>query len=144
MNFHDAYAVLDGKIRKKVEEEGSEYIPLIPPERPVDFVLIAKEPSLGFVDGSKGNPSSEVHEKRIRGLKNFAWSFEDFMLHFCIREFLCQRRESYYLTDLAKGAMTVNAASQRPFDRYEDWYELLQMELGLVATPRGKNYFRRH
>ena len=66
---------------------------------------------------------------------NFSWSVEDFILHYCVRHYLCRSGESYHLTDLAKGGMTVRDAEHRRRERYERWYPLLQEELALLNKP---------
>ena len=44
------------------------------------------------------------------GYKNLLHSGEDFILHYSAYRFLCNARYSYYITDLAKGAMTIDDA----------------------------------
>ena len=88
----------------------------------MDFVLVAKEPSLS--GGGLGKEDS-----------NFSQSIEDFILHYCVREYLCEGAETYYLTDLSKGAMSVKDAGKDPLPRYYRWYPLLEEELRLVTKP---------
>ena len=88
----------------------------------MDFVLVAKEPSLS--GGGLGKEDS-----------NFSQSIEDFILHYCVREYLCEGAETYYLTDLSKGAMSVKDAGDGPLQRYYRWYPLLEEELRLVTKP---------
>ena len=99
------------------------------PKSKVDFILIAMEPSLA------GNKSHEPAECRgIDGkAKNFAHSVEDFILHFCIREYLCKDGRSHHLTDLAKGAMQVTQAQPKQWERWERWLHLLREEIRLVG-----------
>jgi hypothetical protein len=102
--------------------------------RPVDFVLIGMEPSIG----GEGASILDVARKKIkRGFKNFASSTEDFILHFCIKEYLCAGWGTYYLTDLSKGAMSVRAAKSEREKRYEKWHPLLLDELELVAGQKA-------
>ena len=130
MAFQDDYKKLEEKFKRQVDYDSrstcahSEYLPNIAPQSPVDFVLIGSEPSTG--GNSKGYCSP----------KNFSGSVEDFILHFCIKEYLCQRDETYYLTDLSKGAMPVRVAS-RPerTRRYKAWYPILLEEINLVSKP---------
>lgn len=114
MTFKDDYAALEREFKRQVGKDNKElgiksrFLPNISPEGPVDFVLIAQEPSLGGANIGKAG------EKIKQGDRNFSGSFEDFILHFCIREYLCQGGKGYHLTDLAKGAMAVKVAeSQR-------------------------------
>ena len=129
MSFDEKYAALEDKFKQQVAKDNqcwsvtSKYLPNIAPTAPVDFVLIGMEPSSG------GN------SKGYRSPKNFSGSFEDFILHFCIKEYLCKSNETYYLTDLSKGAMLVKTAKRKREERYEGWYPLLCRELKLVAKP---------
>ena len=104
-------------------------MPNIRPEGPVDFILIAMEPSTG--GGQKDTQQGQKNS-------NFARSTEDFILHFCIKEHLCRDDQSYYLTDLSKGAMKNEKAGTDRQERYEAWYPLLQRELRLVAKPGAR------
>lgn len=142
MTFDEAYKEVESEFQELISEEGSIYLPLTPPKGPVDFVLVAMEPSLGFVS----NPAKlcdsrarrEAKEKIDCGVKNFAWSINDFILHYCIQSYLCQDDKTYYLTDLAKGAMLTKEAAKDPITRYKKWYPTLEKELGLVAKPDVK------
>lgn len=138
MTFGDEYAALEGDFKRQVEKDNKElgikslFLPNIRPEGPVDFVLIAQEPSLG------GGGLEKEREKIKQGDRNFSGSFEDFILHFCIREYLCKCGKSYHLTDLAKGAMKTDDAGFKPEVRYDRWYPLLEKELRLVAKPGAR------
>ena len=131
--FSEKYTALERKFRDRVAQDKecfgleSLFLPNIAPQVPVDFVLIGSEPSTG------GGPSkSQV----FRSPKNFSGSCEDFILHLCIKEYLCVEGETYYLTDLSKGAMPVKEASKSdPNQRYKAWYPLLRDELKLVSKP---------
>lgn len=135
MGFNEEYASLESAFLEQVRLDNSECWPhshLVSnfvPKGQVDFVLIAMEPSLG--GGQPHDPATcEWIDSKS---KNFAFSIEDFILHFCIREYLCQGGKTYHLTDLAKGQMSVRQAKQRQRKRWERWYPLLQRELQLVA-----------
>ena len=96
----------------------------------MDFVLVAMEPSSGVRQKKDEYPedSSEIE-------RNFTWSTEDFILHFCIREYLCKDQQTYHLTDLSKGGMATRDAGRERIKRYERWYPLLKKELQLIAKP---------
>lgn len=138
MTFGEKYAALERGFKRQGEKDNKElgikslFLPNIRPEGPVDFVLLAQEPSLGGGGLAKGG------EKIKQGDWNFSGSFEDFILHFCIREYLCQGGKNYHLTDLAKGAMAVKVAGLKPEVRYDRWYRLLEKELRLVAKPGAR------
>lgn len=126
--FKEKYEALEWKFYKRVQKDrdkfglSSKFLRNIRPEGPVDFVLVAKEPSLA---------GGKLREED----RNFSSSIEDFILHFSIRNYLCKGAETYYLTDLSKGAMAVERAKDDSLRRYESWYPLLKEELRLVAKP---------
>ena len=137
MSFGERYGSLEEKFRKQIDEDndrsgvGSCFLPNIAPDGPVDYVLIAMEPSFG--GGSGEQPPGDEHSP-----KNFSGSLQDFILHFCIKEYLCKGERSYYLTDLSKGAMPVRLAETDRQRRYETWFPLLCEELNLVAQTNAK------
>jgi len=53
-----------------------------------------------------------------------------------MNEFLCAPGQSYYVTDLSKGAMTVDSAKQDPVPRYDRWWYLFRREVKLVSHER--------
>lgn len=130
MEFRDKYQALEQKFRERVVADNecfgvdSHFLCNIAPQGAVDFVLIAKEPS---------------YNKKAKDPvpKNFCASIEDFILHFCIKEYLCREGETYYLTDLAKGAMSGDDAKIDTGKRYAKWYPLLCEEIKLVASPQS-------
>ena len=103
------------------------YLPNFAPSEPVDYVLVAMEPSTGVSGGHDGGDS--------RPALNFSWFVDDFILHYCVRRYLCRSGESYHLTDLSKGSTTVKDAGVRCRARYEHWYPLLRDELALLNKP---------
>jgi hypothetical protein len=85
--FAEQYQALEGLFRAHAGAEGSVFLPNIPPGAPVDFVFIAMEPSL-----QSWSTSPEVAQAQIEaGFRNFLFSMEDSLLHFCIRTYLCRR-----------------------------------------------------
>ena len=144
MTFREQYLALEEKFRQQVEKDNKEltvkkdgkehrleskFVYNIEPDGPVDFILIAKEPSTG-VSGKKA-PAPSNGKTRLG--RNFCWSTEDFVFHSAIREYLCQGKQSYHLTDLAKGGMPGWKAKSTADERYKRWYCLLKEELRLVA-----------
>ena len=141
--FREQYEALEKKFCERVQADFDEFglssslLRNIRPEGPADYVLIAMEPSLGGGKRSEGDarpPEWEEAQKRTN--RNFSHSIEDFILHFCIRKYLCGEGETYHLTDLSKGAMSVSDAASKSKERYERWYSLLKEELQLVAESR--------
>ena len=141
MIFEQAYKELEDDFRQRVEKDkqsGREsiFLPNIRPTRPVDYVLVGMEPSLGRWARGKGKSRLEDAQKRIdQGFRNFCAVW---ILHYPVRTYLCQDGESYYVTDLAKGAMLTNEESAGSEKKYDEWYPLLEKELGLVAKPDAK------
>ena len=137
MNFQEAYGELEEEFRARVDADykqwgfQSVYLPNTAPKAPVDYVLVAMEPSLrGW---AKGIPDAK--EKITLGFRNFCGVWQ---LHYPVSNYLCKDGETYYLTDLAKGAMVTGSPGAGNEDKYESWYPLLEKELGLVAKPDVK------
>ena len=135
------YCELEERFREKADEERSIYLPRIVPDFPVDFVFVGMEPSLGSWVNARGkeNEIKEEAERKIRqGFVDFAFSMGDFILHYCIREYLCRSGASYYITNISKGAMTVNHAAEGRQERYSRWYPLFVEELELASKETTK------
>ena len=137
MSFAAQYADLETAFEKRVEQDnfdfnldpGSRFLPNIPPEAPVDYVLIGPEPSL------RGAPGKTAYDDRPP--KNFSNSMEEFILHYCVENYLCRSNRSYHLTCLAKGIMPIKIVNSVRRRRYSMWFPLLKRELGLVLKPDG-------
>ena len=128
--FHTAYRELEERMKALAEADGDVFLPNPEPLGPVHYVLICMEPSLGRWACTAEHARSRVEA----GFRNFLFSIEDFILHFCVRWFLCESEQRYHITDLSKGAMLVNRAGLARIQRYDRWYALLQEELDLCAT----------
>lgn len=135
MTFGEKYEELEDDFQSQVKCDNKElridssYVHNFIPSGPVDFVLVAMEPSTG-VPGKQWNCCKHI-------ARNFSWSTEDFIFHYCVREYLCQNGETYHLTDLAKGGMTTRVAGKRRRERYARWYPLLEKEHRLLTKPEG-------
>ncbi len=113
------------------EGEGDVFLPNPEPSGRVEYVFICMEPSLG-----RTRPA-DARAKVEAGARNFVFSLEDFILHFCIRRYLCRSAERYHITDVSKGAMLVARAGVARADRYARWNALLLEEVDIVATPEA-------
>ena len=141
MMFEKCYGELGDDFRERVEKDRQSgmkciFLPNVPPTGPVDYVLVGMEPSLG--GWSRGEGKSRLKDAQMRidqGFRNFCGVW---ILHYPIRNFLCQDGETYYITDLAKGAMLTNEEGAGSEKKYDEWYPLLEKELGLVAKPDAK------
>ena len=135
MTFRQEYEALERRFMEQVEKDNrdlnlrSGYVHNFVPRGPVDYVLIAMEPSTG-VPGTDHKDPQQID-------RNFSWSVEDFILHYCIRNWLCRDGESYHLTDLAKGGMKTRLAGVKRTCRYDRWYGLPKEELRLLSKGRG-------
>ena len=135
MTFRQQYEALERRFKEQVEKDNrdlnikSGYVHNFVPTGPVDYVLIAMEPSTGV--------SGKDHKDPHQIDRNFSWSVEDFILHYCIRNWLCRDGQSYHLTDLAKGGMKTRLADVERTRRYDRWYGLLVEELHLLSKERG-------
>jgi hypothetical protein len=131
--FHVKYRELEERMKALAESEGDVFLPNMEPEGLVQYVLICMEPSLGRWARS----ADEARAKVKAGFRNFLFSMEDFILHFCARRYLCKPEERYHITDLSKGAMLVKRANHARVERYDRWYPLLLKEIDLVAYPNA-------
>jgi hypothetical protein len=129
--FQKAYRDLEGRLKAPAEADGDVYLPNIEPLGTAQYVLICMEPSLCRWAETAERARSTV----AAGFRNFLFSIEDFILHFCVQRFLCDSAERYHMTDLSKGAMLVNRAGSARMQRYDRWYSLLEEEIALCAAP---------
>jgi hypothetical protein len=132
-SFHAKYRELEQRMKALAESEGDVFLPNTKPAGPVNYVLICMEPSLARWACS----ADEARSKVEAGFRNFLFSMEDFILHFCARRYLCKPQERYHITDLSKGAMLVKRAGLTRVERYDRWYPLLLEEIDLVAYPNA-------
>jgi hypothetical protein len=130
-DFCLAYSALERQMKALAEAEGDVFLPNPQPQGPVDYVLICMEPSLG---GWARN-AEDARARVEAAFRNFLSSIEDFIVHFCVRRYLCVAEQRYHITDLSKGAMLVERAGVARTERYDRWYALLEEELKLVSSP---------
>lgn len=116
------------------EADGDVFLPNPEPLGPVEYVFVCMKPSLGRWARS----ADEARSKVEAGFQNFISSIEDFILHFCIQQYLCEPTQRYHITDLSKGAMLVERAGVARTQRYDRWYGLLVEELDLLATSGAR------
>lgn len=121
-------------MRALAETDGDVFLPNPVPLAPVQYVLICMEPSLGWWARTADQAGARVHA----GFRNFLFSPEDFILHFCAQRYLCGAGQRYFITDLSKGAMLVSRAGVARIERYDRWYALLLDEIDLCATPDAR------
>jgi hypothetical protein len=136
MTFRAVYQDLEARMKALAEADGDVFLPNPEPLGPVEYVFVCMEPSLGRWARSP----DEARAKVEAGFRNFVFSIEDFVLHFCIKHYLCEGTERYHITDLSKGAMPIKRASIARSDRYERWYALLVEEVDLVSTSEAGTF----
>lgn len=139
MTFDEAYSKLEEKFQAMVEEDGKSYgiesyfLPNMKIEGPVDFVLVGMEPGLSGLDFETG-----ARKAAARKITNWGNCPEKTTLEYAVHNYLGAKGGSFYFTDLAHGAMKPGSKGAGDRDKYERWYPLLEMELGLVAKPDAK------
>ncbi len=124
--FQAAYRELEARMKVLAEADGDVFLPNPEPSGPVEYVFVCMEPSLGRWARS----ADEARAKVKAGFRNFISSIETIILHYCIRQYLCEPTEQYHITDLSKGAMLVKRAGVTRTQRYDRWYGLLLEESG--------------
>ena len=133
-NFKQAYNQLEVCMGDFAKKNGEIYVPNIVPDSPVDYIFICMEPSLGEWAKNRDDAESKLRD----GFRNFLDGFNTMILHYAIRNYLCQDNQRYHITDLSKGAMLVKDADNNRIKRYENWYPLLLDEMNLVASTNVK------
>lgn len=134
MSFATKMRDLEQRFAAAAAVDGDVYLPNFTPSGPVDAILIGMEPSLGWWAQTPAQAASRI----AAGFRNFMWSLEDFILHYTARRFLCSAGGSYHITDISKGAMTVQKATIDRRARYARWVALLREEVGLIAKPHSR------
>ena len=82
--FRAAYRELEARMKVLAEADGDVFLPNPDPLGPVEYVFVCMEPSLGRWARSADEAKSKVDA----GFQNFISSIEDFILHFCIQQYL--------------------------------------------------------
>ncbi len=132
-SFHAMYRTLEKRMEAQAESDGDIYLPNLTPDVPVDYVFICMEPSIG-----RWGKTPAIAKSRIaNGFRNFIYSLDDFILHYCATRYLCDANERYHVTDVSKGAMPVEHAAVGRVERYIRWHRLLEDELKLILRPEA-------
>ncbi len=142
-DFVQQYKELEECFKKQVEHDRKRlrckdivYLPSFTrPSRRVDYIFIAMEPSLTTKWAGKKRPNRKDGEAAVKeGFRNFMpRSPESCILHYCAEKYLCHEGQTYYITDMSKGAMPVGKANSDREERWSEWFPLLEKELKLVA-----------
>ena len=146
----NAYSDLEQQFREQVIKDRSRgiecyYLPCVKPENMVDYIFVSVDYIfVGMEPSSGGADSVEDGERKVReGANNFGcccpppydarYPLGLFKLSF--DRFLKDSGETYYMTDVSKGAMLVKNAAGSRKQRFEDWYPLLRKEISIVGKP---------
>lgn len=117
-----------GEIRLSEPDALVAYLPNFMPPTKVEYIVLAMEPSMAWAK------TEEEAQKQVKtGYRNFMHSWEDFLLHHCLKTYL----PSYHITDVSKAAMTVKNAGIWRDRLYPQWLDLLRQEIELVGTENA-------
>lgn len=105
------------------------YLPSLLPLKPVDYVIVSPEPSLSW---AKNKSHTEIERLVSVGYRNFMYSWEDFILHHCLKKQL----RLYHLTSISKAA--VAQPREENVDTLQPWLPRFREELALVSTPQTR------
>lgn len=125
---------LVAKIRREYPSRKIIYLPNLIPRGKVKYIFVAMEPSFG----QWARNEEEAEGKIKNGFRNFILSWEDFIFHYCVTNYLSP---SYYLTDISKAAMKVKDAKELKNKIYDEWIELLKQEIEIVGQNDCKLIF---
>ncbi len=130
----EQYDALQGKWRQLAIDHEHHYLQYLAPRAPVDFVLVAKMPSISEQATAKIPPGE--YPATDPPSFNLLLSLGDLILNYGAHRHLCKPGETYYLTDLGKCALPPKQAKGRLQEKeFIDWYPMLLKELELVAKP---------
>lgn len=125
-------------IRDEIKKRDSSceivYMPNRMPKEKVRYIFVAMEPSFGHW----AKDEKDAEEKIRNGFRNFIFSWEDFIFHYCITKYLSP---SYFVTDISKAAMKVKDANRWRNKIYPKWIELLKEEIEIVGQNDCKLIF---
>ena len=119
---------------KRVEREHGVYVPNIDPTDQADYVLVAMEPNFRGIKNI-AELERKIEEENLRGFQPGDVKESLGLFVQAIKLYLCPGDETYWLTDLSKGAMPADMAAMNREARYEAWYPLLLEEIELVGKP---------
>jgi len=117
-------------IRKKDPAIQVIYLPNFPLSKKVDYIFITPEPSVRWAKNEK-----DAMIKIENGFRNFMFSKEDIIFHYCINKYLS---DSYYITDISKAAMNTKDALKYYSWIFPKWNNLLKEEIGIIGKKDCK------
>lgn len=114
------------QLQHSLDEGHIAYLPSLFPLKRVDYVIVSPEPSLSW---AKNKSPHEIEMLVAAGYRNFMYSWEDFILHHCLKKQL----RLYHLTSISKAA--VAQTQEASLDTLQAWLPSFREELALVSTP---------
>jgi hypothetical protein len=105
------------------------YLPNVSQERKVRNIFVTMEPSLGLW----AKTEKEGKKKVGVGFRNFLFSVEDMILHFCASEYL---EGEYRITDVSKIATSTKDAGKIRKEAWAKQRDLLNKELELFGSDK--------
>ena len=133
--FGQQYDALQSQWRQYAIDRKRHYLRYLPPRGPVDFVLVAKMPSIAENE-PKNTPYGEFPAPEP--YLNLLLSMGDLILNYGAHRHLCKPGETYYLTDLGKCAMPAKVAKGKTQEEeFNFWHPEFLEELKLVAKPNA-------
>ena len=131
--FREQYDALQCQWRQYAIDRKRHYLPYLAPRAPVDFVLVAKIPSISEKE-AEVTPYGKY--PKLEPYVNLLLSMGDLILNYGAHRYLCKSGETYYLTDLGKCAMPAKDAKGKTQEgEFNFWYPKFLEELKLVAKP---------
>jgi len=122
-------------IRKKDPAIQVIYLPNFPLSKKVDYIFITPEPSVRWAKNEK-----DAMIKIENGFRNFMFSKEDIIFHYCINKYLS---DSYYITDISKAAMNTKDALKYYSWIFPKWNNLLKEEIGIIGKKANAAKYRK-
>lgn len=115
-------------LRAEDPEARMVHLPTLLPLKPVPYIVVSAEPSLGF---AKDKSDWGVEAMVAGGYRNFMHSWEDFILHHCLKKKL----RNYYATSISKAALDAQNS-----DHWRDVFLKASLptflhEVELLSTP---------
>ncbi len=130
----EQYENLQSQWRQFAIERNRQYLQYLAPRARVDFVLVGKMTSIDEQHAAE-TPPGKFPDVPPPGY-NLLISMGDLILNYGAHRHLCQSGETYYLTDLGKGAVPPKYAKGKILkEEFTAWYPKLLEELELVAKP---------
>ncbi len=147
MEFTAEYEELQERFRRQVAEDRDveelnehqhiwlpmTFFPRLPARGAVETVFIGMYPSQNWLrEKDPARKLIEAQRKVDGGFRISLSTILDLIFHLAIRDFLLRDGQTYYVTDVSKGAMERKDEEMGRADRWPRWYPLLKHEMKIV------------